>query len=96
MTSTSLRFEDRLDGASNLLSWKVSVTLLLEENDLWDIFKNFTTLPIDLQELEAHNKKVVKVKQMILDTIKDHLIPHVSKNKTMKDIFDFLVRLYQI
>jgi hypothetical protein len=34
MTSTSLRFENRLDGASNFLSWKVRVTLLLEENDL--------------------------------------------------------------
>jgi hypothetical protein len=34
MASTSLRFEDRLDGSSNFLSWKVRVTLLLEENDL--------------------------------------------------------------
>jgi hypothetical protein len=32
--STSLWFDDRLDGASNFLSWKVRVTLLLEENDL--------------------------------------------------------------
>jgi hypothetical protein len=37
MSLASLRFEDRLDGASNFLSWKVRVTLLLEENDLWDI-----------------------------------------------------------
>jgi hypothetical protein len=34
MASSSLRFEDILDGASNFLSWKVRVTLLLEENDL--------------------------------------------------------------
>jgi hypothetical protein len=47
MASNSLRFEDRLDGASNFLSWKVRVTLLLEENDLWDIFKNIGTPPID-------------------------------------------------
>ena len=47
MASTSLRFEDRLDDASNLLSWKVRVTLLLEENDLWDNVKNVATLPID-------------------------------------------------
>jgi hypothetical protein len=45
MASTSLRFEDKLDGASNFLSWKVRVTLLLEENDLWDIVKNVVTLP---------------------------------------------------
>jgi hypothetical protein len=52
MASASLRFEDRLDGTSNFLSWKVRVTLLLEENDLWDIVKNVT----NPQELIAHNK----------------------------------------
>jgi hypothetical protein len=34
MASTNLKFEDRLNGASNFLSWKVRVALLLEENDL--------------------------------------------------------------
>jgi hypothetical protein len=73
MASTSLRFEDRLDGASNFLSWKVRVTLLLEENDLWDIVKDAVTPPIDPQQLVTHNKEV-KAKQMIMDAIKYHLI----------------------
>jgi hypothetical protein len=45
MAGTCLRFEDKLDGASNFLSWKVRATLLLEENGLWDIFKNVVTPP---------------------------------------------------
>jgi hypothetical protein len=40
MAYTRLKFEDRLNGALNFLSWKVRVTLLLEENDLWDIVKD--------------------------------------------------------
>jgi hypothetical protein len=44
MTSTSLRFKDRLDDTYNFLSWKVRVTLLLEEYDLWDILKDAVTL----------------------------------------------------
>jgi hypothetical protein len=87
--------EDRLDGASNFLSWKVKVTLLLDENDLWDIVKNVATHPTDLQESVAHNKRVVKAKQVILDAIKDHLIPHVSEKKTAKETFDALVSLYK-
>jgi hypothetical protein len=47
MASTSLRFEDILDGALNFLSWKMRITLLLEENDLWDIVKNVASLPKD-------------------------------------------------
>ena len=82
MVATYLRFEDRLDSASNFLSWKVRVTLLLEEDDLWDIVKNVAT-PIYPHELVAHNKRIVKAKRMILDAIKDHLIPHVFEKKTM-------------
>jgi hypothetical protein len=84
MASTSLRFEDRLDGASNFLSWKVRVTLLLEENDLWDIVKDVVPLPTDLQQLAAHKKKEVKAKWMIMDAIKDHLIPHISEKEDDK------------
>jgi hypothetical protein len=32
---------------------------------------------------------------MILDALKDHLIPHVSEKKTTKEMFDTLVSLYQ-
>jgi hypothetical protein len=34
MALASLGFEDKLDGSSNFLSWKVRVTFILEENDL--------------------------------------------------------------
>jgi hypothetical protein len=34
MATTSLRVEDRLDGASNFLSWKVRVILFLKKNYL--------------------------------------------------------------
>jgi len=32
---------------------------------------------------------------MIMDAIKDHLIPHISEKKTAKEMFDALVSLYQ-
>jgi hypothetical protein len=34
--STSMRVEDRLDGADNFRSWKHRVLLILEENDILD------------------------------------------------------------
>jgi hypothetical protein len=67
----------------------------LEENDLWDIVKDVVPSPTDPQQLAAHKKKEVKAKRMILDAIKDHLIPHVSEKKTAKEMFDALVSLYQ-
>jgi hypothetical protein len=57
MAATSLRFEDRLDGASNFLPWKARVTLLLKENDLWEIVDKVVPSPTDPQQLAAHEKK---------------------------------------
>jgi len=36
MSVGSVRFEDRLDGASNFMPWKTRVTLILKEHDLWE------------------------------------------------------------
>jgi len=58
MASTSLRFEDILDGASNSLSWKGRVTLLLEESDLWDIIEKVVTPPVDPHHLATHKKRM--------------------------------------
>jgi hypothetical protein len=45
--------------------------------------------------LVAYNKTVVKARRMILNAIKDHLIPHESEKKTVKEMFDALVSLYR-
>jgi hypothetical protein len=44
--------------------------------------------------LEAHKKKEEKAKQMILDAVKDHLIPQLSEKKTKNEIFNALLSLY--
>jgi len=46
--------------------------------------------------LAAHDKNEIKVERVILDSVKDHLIPHLSEKKTNKEMFDALVGLFQI
>ena len=41
-----------------------------------------------------HKNKLVKAKKIIVDSIKDHLIPQVSSLKTPKDIFDSLTKIF--
>jgi hypothetical protein len=52
-------------------------------------------VPSYLQELACHKKKEVKDKQMILDVVKDHLIPHILEKTMTKEMFDAPVSLYQ-
>ena len=42
-----------------------------------------------------HKKKLVMSKRIIVDSIKDHLIPHVSSLKTPKAMFDALTKLFE-
>ena len=83
--------EDRLDGAGNFVPWKARILLVLEENELWDEVVNHTTThPIvipntttDPVALAAFNKKNIKARPIILDAVKDHVIPHIlSKDST--------------
>jgi hypothetical protein len=87
MASTPLRVEDRLDGASNFLSWKARVTLALKEYDLWEVVDKVVAPLIDL---EAHEKKGIKAERVILDSMKDHLIHHLSEKNMTKEMFDAL------
>jgi hypothetical protein len=95
MEIESMRVEYILYGASNFLSLKVKVTFILKECDLWEITEKVVPTPTNPKELVAHEKKEIKSKWVILDIVKDHLIPHLSKKNIFKEMFDDLVILFQ-
>jgi hypothetical protein len=88
MSVTSVKVEDRLDGASNFLPWKERISVILKEQDLWDVIINPPPAPVqtlagtptvvDPVVQEAWDKKDIKAQRVILEAIKDHLIPHVA------------------
>jgi hypothetical protein len=96
---TGLRVEDRFDGAANFGAWKERMILLLQENELWDIVENSTThhvvVPTDATLLVAYTKKSIKAKRIILDSIKDHLIPHLTGKTNSYEMWESLKKLYQ-
>jgi hypothetical protein len=93
--STSMRVEDRLDGADNFRSWKHRIQLSLEENELLDHVKKMLPELKDEEAKAKFKKNEVKAKRILTDSIKDHLIPNVSELKTTKEMFDALTRLYE-
>ena len=93
--ATGLRVEDRLEGAANFSPWKERIVLILEEYELWDIVEKPITIPKDVVPLAEYNKKNVKAKRIILDAIKDHVIPHVTGKKNAFEMWESLTKLYQ-
>ena len=61
-----------------------------------DSYINEKVLVLEGDESNAlHKKKLVMGKSIIADSIKDHLIPHVSSLKTPKDMFNSLSKLFE-
>jgi len=96
-----LRIEDRLDGAGNFCPWKARIVLILQENELWGIVENSTTTPVvvppttDAAALTAFNKLDIKAKRIILDAVKDHVIPHISEKARAYEMWASLIQMYQ-
>ena len=79
--SLGLRVKDRLDGQNNYNAWKERIQSIFEEAEVWGIMVNTTqnpvVVPADPVQLAKFNKNNAKEKRLILEGIKDHVIPHV-------------------
>jgi hypothetical protein len=95
MAMACLKFENRLNGAFNFLSWKARVTLLLKEHALWEITEKVVPTPTDAAEKVALERKDIKAQKFIMDVVKDHLILHLAKKQSTKEMFNTLVDLFQ-
>ena len=94
MATFGLRVEDRLDGGGNWTPWKARIVLLLEECELWEIVEQTVPVPTDTTLLAKFKKKNVKAKRIILDSVKDHIIPHVVGKDYAFQMWESLMNLY--
>ena len=51
--------------------------------------------PKDDEEKSRHKKNEAKEKRILVDSIQDHLIPHIVEMKTAKQMYDALIGLFE-
>ena len=78
----STNLEDKLEGIEYFLAWKYRIGLILRENYLDKYIKNEVPEPEEYEAKEKHHKVLIKAMRIIVDYIKDHLIPQVSATKS--------------
>jgi hypothetical protein len=94
--ASNIKFEDRLEGISNYLQWKVRIKSVLKENKLWSFANIIIPVPTsDPIALDVHEVKEAKNHIIILDGVKYHLIPHLDEKNTTKEMWDALKSLYE-
>jgi hypothetical protein len=65
-----IRYEDRLEGISNYLQWKVQISSVLKENKIWSYVSTVVVAPIAyLIALDLHEVKEAKAQRIILDGV---------------------------
>ena len=67
----------------------------LKKNELDTYISGEIRVPKGNEAKALHKKNLVKVKRIIVDSIKDHLIPLVSSLKTRKDMFNSFTKLFE-
>ena len=91
----STKLEDKLEGIDNFQAWKYRIGLILRENDLEKYIKDEVAEPEEDQAKEKCHNDLIKTIKIIVDSIKDHLIPQVSCKKTPKQMYDALSKMYE-
>ena len=86
--------QSKLEGVDNFRAWKYIISLILEDNDLDKYVTEEVPEPEGYDTKENH-KNMIRAKRIIANSIKYHLIPHVSSLKTRKQMFDALIKLFE-
>ena len=95
MASKGLRDQDRLEGASNYVICKSRIQFLLDEHDLKSLIDSAVAEPLDATHLRAFKKNMARAKRLILDGVKDHIVPHIEAKDTAREMWVGLEKLYQ-
>eukprot|EP00253_Pinus_taeda_P014515 PITA_14515 len=96
MAFYGLRLEYALDGNSNYIAWKDRMEAVLEDNGLKDFVDREIPKPTstNAQELAEWKKCVARVRRIILEGVRDHIVSSLhgkdtplSMWKTLKDLY---------
>jgi hypothetical protein len=75
---------------------EVEMSAILRENKIWSFVSTIVVVPsADPVALDLDEVKEAKAHRLILDGVKDHLIPHLDEKKTVREMWDALKNLYE-
>ena len=89
---------NKLVGSTNFLAWNKRIELVHTENEVMEYVLGEFIVPDKEknQELAKYKKKEVRAQRILIESIKDHLVPFINDLKTSKFMYDKLVKLYSI
>ena len=71
------------------------ILAVLDRHHVKDYALKTVAIRVNPTENEKYEDAMARAKCMILDGVKDHVIPHIAENYTTKEMWDTLTTLYQ-
>jgi len=95
MAVNKLSDQDKLDRASNFSIWKARILAILDKHRIKDYALKTVVVLVDPNANEKYKETEDKEKHMILDGVKDHVIPNLVEKNTAREMWEALTTLYQ-
>lgn len=91
--------EHKLEGASNFKAWKTRVDLILTRNKVLGIVTGkVAKLGDDASQIQVENyqEEDIMERSIIVESVRNHLIPYIADHESTKAMYDALIGLYTI
>ena len=97
-TYKGFKTDDKLIDKSDYHAWKMSLDLVLEDQDIMDYVQGKIQEPPSnavVATKTKYRKGEIKAKMIIRDSIHKHLVAYISELKTSKEMYDKLVSMFR-
>ena len=94
MALHAVRDQDRLDEASNFAVWKAKILTVLDRNRVKNFALKVIAFPVDPNDNDWYEEVMARVKSIILDGVKDHVVPHIVEKEMTFEMWKALKKLY--
>jgi hypothetical protein len=101
-----MKSENKLEGDYNFIAWNTRIELILAKTKVLDIVKGKIMEPQFEAEKEKEPQNIAIMEKfkdndinaisIIVDSVKDHLIPYISHLDSSKKIYNVLTNLFSV
>ncbi len=95
MALYGVRDQDRLDEALNFAVWKARILSVLDRNRVTNFALKTIAIPVDPNVNDKYEEAMARAKCIILDGVKDDVVPHIAKKEMTFEMWEALKKLYQ-
>lgn len=95
MALHEVRDQDRLDGASNFVVCKAEILSVLDRKRVKHFALRTIAIPVDPTDNDRYEDAMARAKSIILDGVKDYIVPHIAEKNTTQEMWKALTKLYQ-